>query len=36
MDRSGELLTWIGTILGAIGFLANVLLIVLSFALGHR
>jgi hypothetical protein len=36
MDRSGELLTWIGTILGAIGFLVNVLLIVLSFALGHR
>jgi hypothetical protein len=36
MDRSGELLTWIGTILGAIGFLINVLLIVLSFALGHR
>jgi hypothetical protein len=36
MDRSGELLTWIGTILGAIGFLVNLLLIVLSFALGHR
>ena len=36
MDRSGELLTWIGTILGAIGFLINFLLIILSFAMGHR
>lgn len=36
MDRSGELLTWIGTILGAIGFLINLLFIVLSFALGHH
>jgi hypothetical protein len=36
MDRSGELLTWIGTILGAIGFLINLLLILLAFALGHR
>ena len=36
MDRSGELLTWIGTILGAIGFLVNLLLIIASFALGHR
>ncbi len=36
MDRSGELLTWIGTILGAVGFLINLLLIITSFALGHR
>ena len=36
MDRSGELLTWIGTILGAIGFLINLLLIVLAFALGQH
>ena len=36
MDRSGELLTWIGTILGAIGFLINLLLIILTFALGHH
>ena len=36
MDRSGELLTWIGTILGAIGFLINLLLIILSFVLGHH
>jgi hypothetical protein len=36
MDRSGELLTWIGTILGAIGFLVNLLLILLAFALGQR
>jgi hypothetical protein len=36
MDRSGELLTWIGTILGAIGFLINLLLIIISFALGHH
>jgi hypothetical protein len=35
MDRSGELLTWIGLILGTIGFLINLLLIVMSFhALG--
>jgi hypothetical protein len=36
MDRSGELLTWIGTILGAIGFLVNLLLIILAFAVGQR
>jgi hypothetical protein len=36
MDRSGELLTWIGTILGAIGFLINLLLIILAFAVGQR
>jgi hypothetical protein len=36
MDRSGELLTWVGTILGTIGFLVNLLLIIASFALGHR
>jgi hypothetical protein len=36
MDRSGELLTWVGTILGTIGFLVNLLLIIASFALGQR
>jgi hypothetical protein len=36
MDRSGELLTWIGLILGTIGFLVNLLLIVLMVALGQR
>src|ERR1700683_848683 len=34
MSRSGELLTWIGVILGTIGFLVNLLLIVLTLALG--
>jgi hypothetical protein len=34
MDRSGELLTWIGLILGTIGFLINVMLIVILLASG--
>jgi len=34
MDRSGELLTWIGVILGTIGFLVNLFLIILTLALG--
>ena len=34
MDRSGELLTWIGLILGAIGFLVNLMLIVIMLAMG--
>lgn len=36
MDRSGELLTWIGLILGTIGFLINLLLIVIVLAAGQR
>jgi hypothetical protein len=36
MDRSGELLTWIGLILGTIGFLVNLLLIVIMAALGQH
>jgi hypothetical protein len=36
MDRSGELLTWIGLVLGTIGFLVNVLLIVIMAALGQH
>lgn len=36
MNRSGELLTWIGLILGAIGFLVNLLLIILTLALGQK
>jgi hypothetical protein len=34
MDRSGELLTWIGLILGTIGFLINLLVIVIALAMG--
>ena len=34
MDRSGELLTWIGLILGTIGFLINLLIIVIVLAVG--
>jgi len=34
MDRSGELLTWIGLILGTIGFLVNFMLIVIMLAMG--
>jgi hypothetical protein len=36
MDRSGELLTWIGLILGTIGFLINLLLIVIVLAIGEH
>ena len=36
MDRSGELLTWIGLILGTIGFLVNLILIILTLVLGQR
>jgi len=36
MDRSGELLTWIGTILGIIGFLINLTLIIVVLGTGHR
>jgi hypothetical protein len=36
MDRSVELLTWIGLILGTIGFLINLLLIVIMLAAGGR
>jgi hypothetical protein len=36
MDRSGELLTWIGLILGTIGFLINLLLIVIVLAIGQH
>jgi hypothetical protein len=36
MDRSGELLTWIGLILGTIGFLVNLILIILTLALGQK
>jgi hypothetical protein len=36
MDRSGELLTWIGLILGAIGLLINLLLIIVMVALGQH
>jgi hypothetical protein len=36
MDRSGELLTWIGLILGAIGLLINLMLIVIILAMGQR
>ena len=35
MDRSGELLTWIGMILGIIGFLINVILILVTLGGGH-
>jgi hypothetical protein len=34
MDRSGELLTWIGLILGTIGFIINLLVIVIVLAMG--
>jgi len=36
MDRSGELLTWIGLILGTIGFLINAMLILIVLAAGGR
>jgi hypothetical protein len=36
MDRSGELLTWIGVSLGAIGFLINAMLILIMFAIGQH
>jgi hypothetical protein len=36
MDRSGELLTWIGLILGTIGFLINLLVIVIALAMGQH
>jgi hypothetical protein len=36
MDRSGELLTWIGTILGAIGFLINLIIILIALGMGQH
>jgi hypothetical protein len=34
VDRSGELLTWIGLILGTIGSLINLLIIFIVLAIG--
>jgi hypothetical protein len=36
MDRSGEMLTWIGLSLGTIGFLINAMLILIMFAIGQH